>query len=762
MGNNLCGFFNGENTDNNDADFSQQNNNPEIKMKIIEEGFAISRNRLNCNLCNLCLTKRTRKTKDYNLSNLINDQEVINLQENEEILSNQNKDKKLNKNIIINPQKDTIEKPIINNEDNPNKTFNYTQNIINNNIIQLNPSDKINLDNIDNKINSMSKGNIKNSIDKNKNKDNLSNSSMEKRSQKSNKNKSKNQNIENKENNDNNIQKININNSSISSDKDKEIIIDSTDYDIQVMGDRIQILLSRIDHKKIDQIIYSISASSLDQLIAYFKNNSKKLSDVEKAWLVYKWETLNIEYDFAGVNDKNYDIEPEATFKRGKSICSGYSKLYKKICDNLDLIVEYIGGHSKGFNYEITDKFEKSESHAWNVIKIKNIWYFVETTWGAGYTEDHKTFIKRFTPYYFLTPPIQFIRGHFPDNPKWQLLPDKDKIDQKKFMEFLDLKNTFYDLEFKSVEPDNSFNNVNEKGNIKIYFNEKKDEKLNVTASLKYFEIEKTGKVNYINLMEIENSILVVRKNGFFEINYILNKKGKYKLEIFGSEGGTDKLLQLCQLILISQKDISTPITYPKTFGLYTSSDLQIISPLSCPLFNGDKINFEYKTNDFTNLHIGIKDSNDNNHFIELEKHENIFKEEDILIYGQKVSLSTMKEKEGKNNTYNTILEYSVQNNPRNKTMITFPQSFSGPKNKLIEPICSSLKRGQNVNFKIKSDDINKIIVLDGKIRNDLEKNNNIFSGSIKISGNEVLIAYITNESKLSYNYGVLYKYNVN
>ena len=121
-----------------------------------------------------------------------------------------------------------------------------------------------------------------------------------------------------------------------------------------------------------------------------------------------------------------------------------------------------------------------------------------------------------------------------------------------------------------------------------------------------------------------------------------------------------------------------------------------------------------------------------------------------------------MKEKEGKNNTYNTILEYNVQNNPRNKTMITFPQSFSGPKNKLIEPICSSLKRGQNVNFKIKSDDINKIIVLDGKIRNDLEKNNNIFSGSIKISGNEVLIAYITNESKLSYNYGVLYKYNVN
>ena len=56
--------------------------------------------------------------------------------------------------------------------------------------------------------------------------------------------------------------------------------------------------------------------------------------------MIYKWITLNFEYDFEGVNNKNYDITEEATFKRGKTICSGYSKLYKKICDNLDLIVE--------------------------------------------------------------------------------------------------------------------------------------------------------------------------------------------------------------------------------------------------------------------------------------------------------------------------------------------------------------------------------------------------------------------------------------
>ena len=60
--------------------------------------------------------------------------------------------------------------------------------------------------------------------------------------------------------------------------------------------------------------------------------------------------------------------------------------------------------------------------------------------------KDHKNFIKNFTSYYFLTPPIQFVRGHFPNEKKWQLLPKKEMVDQKKFMEFVDLKSNFYDL----------------------------------------------------------------------------------------------------------------------------------------------------------------------------------------------------------------------------------------------------------------------------------------------------------------------------
>ena len=86
-------------------------------------------------------------------------------------------------------------------------------------------------------------------------------------------------------------------------------------------------------HSLIDKILKETPErenTTLDKLINFFKKKSKDLTQVERAWLVYKWITHNIEYDFAGVNATNYDISAEATFKRGKSICSGYADYIKK------------------------------------------------------------------------------------------------------------------------------------------------------------------------------------------------------------------------------------------------------------------------------------------------------------------------------------------------------------------------------------------------------------------------------------------------
>ena len=468
--------------------------------------------------------------------------------------------------------------------------------------------------------------------------------------------------------------------------------------EINNMSENIESLLNQIDYSKIDEIINETperEKMSLSQLIKYFQKESNNLSEIEKAYLIYKWIALNIEYDFTGVTDKNYDISAEGTFNKGKSISKGYSNLFKKISTDLNLIVVKILGHSKGLDFQLTDKFEVNENHAWNAIKINKVWYFIETMWGAGYMKDHKNFIKNFTSFYFLTPPIQFILGHFPKESKWQLLPKKEIIDQKKYMEFVDLKASFYELGFESIVPDFCFNHVNdEKGNVKIYFNENNVniDNIKIMANLEFIQ-------NKTNLIEIEDSTLVIKNKNYFEINYIINNKGKYKLKIFGAKFEEEQYTELCSLILISKKDSPLNISYPKTYDLYDSSDIEIISPKNGILYNGDTIDFEYKTSTFKNLYIIISD-NENNNFISMDREGDIFKENYLLIYGQKIKIST---KNPKSESYYTILEYTVQKNPNNNYLVIFPKTYRGPKNRLINPLCNTLKKGQNVSFAIKS-----------------------------------------------------------
>ena len=543
-------------------------------------------------------------------------------------------------------------------------------------------------------------------------------------------------------------------------EEQEDLIIDNDEnnknLELNQMSKNIESLLKQIEYSKLDEIINETperEKTSLAQLIKYFKKKSNNLSKIEKAYIIYKWITLNIDYDLAGVNDKNYDVSAETTFNKGKSISEGYSNLFKKISCDLNLIVVKILGHSKGLDFQLTDKFRVNENHAWNAIQINKVWYFIETSWGAGYMKDHKNFIKNFTSYYFLTPPIQFIRGHFPKESKWQLLPKEEKIDQKKYMEFVDLKSTFYELGFESIEPDFCVNHIiNANGSVKIYFNENNVhiDKIKITANLELIQ-------NKTNLVEIENSTIVIKNKNYFEINYIINNKGKYILKIFGAKLEEEQYHELCSLILISKKDFPSNISYPKTYDLYDSSDIEIISPKNGTLYNGDTIDFEYKTSTYKNLYIIISD-NENNNFISMDRQGDIFKENYILIYGQKVKIST---KNPKSEAYYTILEYTVQKNPNNNYSVIFPKTYRGPKNRLINPLCNTLKKGQKVSFAIKSLSIVKMVVLVGNKKHKLKRKNNIFSGNVLIKSNNKYSSVKIGYSEDGKTFGILYEYDV-
>ena len=76
----------------------------------------------------------------------------------------------------------------------------------------------------------------------------------------------------------------------------------------------------------------------LQKLKEIIKSNTLKCSQKEKFYIIYLWICENIDYDdksfFAG---KFINCTPEYVFKKGKTVCTGYSRLFRDIASFLDL-----------------------------------------------------------------------------------------------------------------------------------------------------------------------------------------------------------------------------------------------------------------------------------------------------------------------------------------------------------------------------------------------------------------------------------------
>ena len=64
---------------------------------------------------------------------------------------------------------------------------------------------------------------------------------------------------------------------------------------------------------------------NLDDFTKYLKENTTNLNDLEKAFLIFKWVTSNIEYDFENLFNDKYTCKINEVFKIGKTVCSGYA-----------------------------------------------------------------------------------------------------------------------------------------------------------------------------------------------------------------------------------------------------------------------------------------------------------------------------------------------------------------------------------------------------------------------------------------------------
>ena len=116
-------------------------------------------------------------------------------------------------------------------------------------------------------------------------------------------------------------------------------------------------------------------------------------TDEEKLFEICRWVVDNVSYDMKGFWEyssqkyaeyygKEYDgdpdpvkwLEPDEVIDHKLTVCSGYSKLTKAMCNAVGIPCCYVTG-------PITEMDDAINLHAWNMVYINGEWQFIDNTW---------------------------------------------------------------------------------------------------------------------------------------------------------------------------------------------------------------------------------------------------------------------------------------------------------------------------------------------------------------------------------------------
>lgn len=112
---------------------------------------------------------------------------------------------------------------------------------------------------------------------------------------------------------------------------------------------------------------------ALSDLLSSF-NFGPGTSEYEKVKTIYDWMCSNISYDYANLNDDTYTLKYSAyaALINKTSVCQGYASLFYRLCREVGIDARVINGTGNG------------GAHAWNIVRIGDLWYDLDTTWDAG------------------------------------------------------------------------------------------------------------------------------------------------------------------------------------------------------------------------------------------------------------------------------------------------------------------------------------------------------------------------------------------
>ena len=316
-----------------------------------------------------------------------------------------------------------------------------------------------------------------------------------------------------------------------------------------------------------------------------FKENLKEkiqnMYDKEKAYIIFLWVCDNIVYDaeslFAG---RQVDCDPEGVFKKGTTVCSGYARLFKNIGEFIGLDIQCVSCYSKGIGYEPGQELRTTD-HEYNIIKLDNNYYPIDCTWGSGNLDGNK-FTKNINEFYFLADPELLINTHFPANDRWQLT--KRKYTLQEFLKWPQINNNFYSYGFNKYYPEEGFIELNSN-----------TQKFTIWGN----NISKNNAMSNIFLLEnnIYQQQLNLDKTTFLndriEFDFIFNKKGRYKIRLFGNNDKGPTTHSIMTYIVNVHNNARQELKFPYCYA--DAKDINIIEPLYDNIKSGQNVKFKIK-----------------------------------------------------------------------------------------------------------------------------------------------------------------------
>lgn len=150
--------------------------------------------------------------------------------------------------------------------------------------------------------------------------------------------------------------------------------IGSVNYDYTKIRITYPYNISKNQYLNMKRILDSKTEEVINKII------KKDMSDLEKEYAIHDYIVSNTVYDYDNFikgTVPNEGYYPYGILINGKGVCNGYALTMKLLLNKVGIECEKVDGRSK------------EGEHAWNIVKINNNYYHVDTTWDDPIPDDN-------------------------------------------------------------------------------------------------------------------------------------------------------------------------------------------------------------------------------------------------------------------------------------------------------------------------------------------------------------------------------------